>query len=377
MEYTHSNYFGEREINNCVDNFMQIYKKNSQLPVFLYGAGNGMTWYSKFLKRYNIPVSGVIDGKMSGEKCARKDEYCLYSFEKICREYEKAIIVISAPAYRKEIYERVKQAPNQFEIAIFDPVLDITQGNSWEERRKYFHSKENKLEKLRRILNDDLSKKTLDKYIEGLLTNSCECYSDISNNTQYFPDIITRHLSSNEVFVDIGAYTGDTIQEFVEVTSNKYRKILAFEPDTQNYLKAQTIIKDNRIELYKKGIGSKKATLFFQNDTGKLDAGAHVVADETESSSRIDVVSLDDFIGEDVTYIKMDIEGMEMEALKGAEHIIREQKPKLAICIYHKTEDIIEIPAFILKLNPNYKLYLRHYWKCNSSDTVLFAIEEN
>lgn len=367
----------KENLNNCMDNFLDLYRKTGgQLPVFLYGAGNGMSWYYRILNKYSIPIVGVIDGKISGGECVQKEGYCLYSFEKICREYERAIIVISAPAYRKEIYDYVKKMNNQFDIVVFDPVLDMIQGNEWKERRKYFLDKILELEKLREILNDDLSKKTLDKYIEGSLTNSCECYCEISNKTQYFPDVIKKYLSNNEVFADVGAYTGDTIQEFVEVTSNKYRKILAFEPDIHNYQKAQEEISDNRIELYRKGVGSKGGNLFFQNGTGKLDAGAHVITNKNDASSEIEVVCLDSFMEERITYIKMDIEGMELEALRGAERIISEQKPKLAICIYHKTEDIIEIPKFILKLNPKYKLYLRHYWECNSSDTVLFAIEE-
>ena len=69
----------------------------------------------------------------------------------------------------------------------------------------------------------------------------------------------------------------------------------------------------------------------------------------------------------------MDIEGTEMEALKGAEYIIKKYKPKLAISIYHKPEDIVEIPKYILNINPDYKLYLRHY-SDNAGETVLYAI---
>ena len=77
---------------------------------------------------------------------------------------------------------------------------------------------------------------------------------------------------------------------------------------------------------------------------------------------------------ERVTFIKMDIEGAELESLKGAGRIIiREQKPKLAICVYHKKEDIFDIPEYILSLNPKYKLYLRHY-TLGEWDTVLYAI---
>ncbi len=69
----------------------------------------------------------------------------------------------------------------------------------------------------------------------------------------------------------------------------------------------------------------------------------------------------------------MDIEGAELEALKGSERIIREQKPKLAISIYHKAEDFVDIPAWLLALAPEYKLYYRHY-SLYKYETILYAM---
>lgn len=69
----------------------------------------------------------------------------------------------------------------------------------------------------------------------------------------------------------------------------------------------------------------------------------------------------------------MDIEGSELEALKGAVHTIQRDKPKLAICIYHKPEDMTEIPLYIKSLVPEYKFYVRHHSNC-WTDTVLYAV---
>ena len=77
--------------------------------------------------------------------------------------------------------------------------------------------------------------------------------------------------------------------------------------------------------------------------------------------------------GRKVTFLKMDIEGSELAALRGAERIIREQRPKLAICVYHKPEDMWEIPSFILSCHPDYKLYLRHH-SMLADETVLYAV---
>lgn len=78
--------------------------------------------------------------------------------------------------------------------------------------------------------------------------------------------------------------------------------------------------------------------------------------------------------GEPVTFIKMDVEGAEREALIGAERTIRKYAPKLAISVYHRPEDIWELPEIILRYNPDYQLFLRHY-SLNSCETVLYAVQ--
>lgn len=95
-----------------------------------------------------------------------------------------------------------------------------------------------------------------------------------------------------------------------------------------------------------------------------------------KGKSTVEAVTLDEVLGgEEITFIKMDIEGAEMKALKGAEKIIAKQRPKLAICIYHLENDLWEIPYFILNTFENYKIYIRHYQPENlRGDTVLYAI---
>ena len=89
--------------------------------------------------------------------------------------------------------------------------------------------------------------------------------------------------------------------------------------------------------------------------------------------SIIQGIALDEIVkDENITFIKMDIEGSELKALEGARNTIIRNKPKLAICIYHKPEDIIEVPFYLLSLVPEYKFYIRHYSSC-LWETVLYA----
>ncbi len=187
------------------------------------------------------------------------------------------------------------------------------------------------------------------------------------HGVQYFDEGIIQ-LRDREVFVDGGAY--DFASSKMLLSKCKAEKIYVFEPDKVNLEKIRNGIneyKNVNISLFPNGLWDKEETLCFEAD-GTI--GSHI---SEKGNTKIHTVTLDEVVKEKVTYIKMDIEGAELKALTGAAGLIRKYKPKLAICVYHKPEDIIEIPDYILSIVPEYKLYLRHYsW--NASETVLYAV---
>lgn len=202
--------------------------------------------------------------------------------------------------------------------------------------------------------------------------NIIDLGSKISELTrlQYF-DLEELRPKENEVFVDCGAFDGDSVFAFMKWCNNMYKHIYCFEPDKNNYMLCKENLNEQsgKITVINKGTWSCETELSF-SDTS--DVASHICEDGLQ---RIKVVSLDKALRneEKVTFIKMDIEGAELETLKGAKQIITEQKPKLAICVYHKKEDIFTIPEYIRSLNPEYKFYLRHYTLAEW-DTVLYAI---
>lgn len=177
--------------------------------------------------------------------------------------------------------------------------------------------------------------------------------------------------SADEIFIDCGALNGGTIKDFVDYCGGKYNKIYSFEPIPSLY--KQTLENINRmgierVELIKKGVWNKKNIFNFNEDLGasRINNNGNITAE---------VVPIDEIIpdNEKVTFIKMDIEGAEYEALQGAAKTIRRCKPKLAICIYHKQQDIIEIPVLIKSICPDYKFYIRHH-SIDMTETVLYAM---
>lgn len=221
---------------------------------------------------------------------------------------------------------------------------------------------------------DEESKRVVDSIAEKRKNNILD-YTDIKNFgiSEYFIDEFwTPRSDGNEVFIDGGGFTGDTIEEFVNWTKGNYKAVYSFEPD----LNRAKVIEDNlwrwggKVHLYKKGLYDKETVLnFIEGDD--LYSGK-IVEDDTVETVKINTITLDSIVKEQVTFLKLDIEGAELSALEGARRIITEDKPRLAICIYHKLDDLWRIPKLILSMVPEYKIRIRHFGvRCRG--TILYA----
>ena len=208
------------------------------------------------------------------------------------------------------------------------------------------------------------------------------CYENnyTGDNTDFYFNIEEQYFdkelmkaTEGEVFVDAGFFDGTTSELFCKWCEGKYSKIYALEANDKNcsnYLNRKNRIQD--IQLIEAAAWSEDGELRFasqEKTRGKMTTGR--VADEGEEV--IKARSIDSILqGERCTFIKMDIEGAELSALKGAANTIRQYKPKLAISVYHKLEDIVEIPLYIHSLCGEYEFFLRHY-ASGASETILYA----
>lgn len=186
---------------------------------------------------------------------------------------------------------------------------------------------------------------------------------------QYF-DFFEAEKGEKEIFVDGGSYNLNTSLEFIDWSKNDYKKIYVFEPDLYCFNKCSR----KSEELLIKNIELVNCGLWNQSDELAFIGGGRGNSSINEAGNqKIELISLDEaLIDEEVTFIKLDIEGSELEAIKGAKEIIRKFRPKIAVCLYHKPEDLWEIPRYILELVPDYKLYIRHY-TTYLYETVLYA----
>lgn len=217
------------------------------------------------------------------------------------------------------------------------------------------------------VLADEKSKQVLLQRVQSYFQP--HQFEHDAFSEQYF-DLGIMQLGQGDVFVDAGCFDGETSLAFIERAGQNYGYIYAFEPDPDNQrLCDANLATTPRIGLVKKGLSEAEQTLFFK----AMGTGSSTVDEQGQIS--IDVISLDAFLEgkqHQPTFIKMDIEGSELAALRGAEQTIRKHKPKLAICVYHKIEDVYAIPELIQSYG-EYTFYMRHYTPFQT-ETVLYAL---
>lgn len=359
------------KMENKWERFLKCYH-NTKMDIVLYGAGQGSDWAIRLLQTENISPALIIDNKTGGYK----NDIAVVTYKDFKTEYKdnkEVYFIITAPRYEAEIEEILKKDFDGNKIFSFECELYYSYIHDISNYRTWLMENKTEFEKLYNTLQDDFSKRTLENVLQGRISGELKFFREIYVPNQYFAKDIIQ-LGEKEIFVDVGAYIGDTVESIINVTNGDYSGIFCFEPDLNccNLL-IQNTIKYKNINVISKGAWNKKERLYIKKDS---EHGASAVGVEGDYTIELDCIDncIEDNI--EITHIKMDIEGAELNALKGCEKIIKRYQPKLAICIYHRNEDFIEIPKYILSIVPEYKLYMRHH-NISGTETVLYAIKSN
>ncbi len=355
----------------------------------LYGAG-GNCQFALFTCSFvkSIRVECICDTTLRGEyvyhnACNNDSKpvtYKIISPAELLADYQDAFVCITSWKYEQEIKSTLIQSgfPESQVLFLRNPYI-ITPEDF---QRKYLDGYRWAYE----FFEDERSRqKVIDRMRMILLGDVCSADSQFKDGYTGFPGI---QLADGEVYIDGGAYVGDTAEEFIqnmEIVGKHYAHIYSFEPDSRNLeLAEKNLAQYDNIDLVPKGLWSKPCQICFDSRSGGEYIGSGFVAPlpgsdwTAKTSNMVPVTSLDAFFrdmpeNEWPTLIKMDIEGSEKEALTGTAQIIKRKKPRLMICAYHKPEDIYELPQTILSLREDYKLYL---WQIGESfwDVILYAL---
>lgn len=184
---------------------------------------------------------------------------------------------------------------------------------------------------------------------------------------------------NSEVLVDLGAYTGDSVLDFITTYGKEsYKKIYCYEMTDETFAKLKDNLSSYNNIVYKQNaVSDKKETIYIKKNKESSSANK-VVLEENKNLKSVQAVCLDDDIKEKVTMIKMDIEGSEQKAIMGSLNHIKNDTPTLLISVYHNNEDLWKIPKMISEINKSYNYYLRCYGNnIFPTEIVLFAIPED
>jgi FkbM family methyltransferase len=350
--------------------FLNKYKNELQyldsirgLPIAIYGAGRTAIPIYEYLKKDGHNVICFIDGDKSkhGQKLLNIP---IVSKSNVINEIK---YIITAP---RGIGIKALGLNNIVDIPImtFDKYYLIRNLKNLKEI--YIHE-----------MKDKASKKTLKNIILAILKTNDKYYAKINVPEQYF--CVKNFMQfENEYLVDVGAFTGDSIERFIWLNPN-FKKIVAFEPSESN-LKALKIrkkrlnkewaLKKDQIEICSSAVGEKTGKI----NIDSLNTRANFYVNnfgEGEKEKVLQIESIDDYFSsnDNVGFIKADIEGHEISMLNGAQKIIKKQLPKLAICTYHNISDLCDIINLLNNITKNrYSYALRHH--SNSfSETVLYC----
>lgn len=341
-------------------------------PVVLYAAGKTCERVYKYLLSKGINVSAVCDKNRRGEFLGSGLE--IISPNELYQHYRNAWIVVCTFNYSVDAIAQlcesgirecnILRATYSTNLAYFSKE-EFFSTPSLYQGYQYAYD----------MASDDVGKRVVLDVLRKDMTGTHYLMktSQLPSELEYFD----FDFGESEVFVQAGCYIGDTVEDFIRFRRNNPRDIIyTFEGDTVNYeIAKKNLKKYPNVCLSKLGLWDKEDVLYFSDGRGPRSRVIGFSPDDGAPSFQ--VTSLDHFF-QDIpklpTFIELDIEGSEPEALLGAKNILRSAKPKLAICVYHNQDHLYRIPKIIKEINPDYNRFRFVQTMDDSlSDTVLFV----
>ncbi len=337
------------------------YLKNSQKPVVLYGTGNGADKVIDRLNADKTKISGIFasDGFKKG-KIFRG--FTVSAYSELAEKYPDMVIVMCFGSSRIEVMDTVKRLMEKHTVFVAD--VPVYGDNIFD--LAFARENAEKIRKVYSLLNDELSKKVFENTILFKLTGKPHYLFEIETSRSEVFSLLG--LNDSENFLDLGAYNGDTVIEFAQNVKD-YSSITALEPDSRNFRKLcenTGLLKNILCINGAAGEFCGKSSISSQHGRGvSLGAG----------NTEINTFSID-ALGKKSppTFIKIDVEGAEASVIDGGKSTISAFNPKMQIAVYHRSEDIFEIPLKIHKLCPSYKIFMRHHTYLPAWDTNIILI---
>ena len=336
--------------------------KNTSLPIAIYGTGNGADRVFHEFDRLGATVSAVVasDGFVRNRTFHGFEVKAVSQLES---EIGNFVIALCFASPLPEVIKNIKYLALKHKIIM--PSVPVFGDNIF--NKDFLKNNLEKVEKAYNSLADEHSKNVFESIIKFQITGNLDYCFDCESDKDVAFEIL--NLGDSESFLDLGAYRGDTVQEFLRYAKS-YEKIVAVEPDKRTFKKLQINCENlENCTLLNNAIWSKNCTLHFDDNKGRGGSA------KTEG---VEIPSINvDFITEkygQFTYMNIDVEGAEKELLEGAKATLKQQKPKLCMAVYHRSEDIFDLINQVKSINPDYKIFLRHHPHISFWDTNIYCI---
>ncbi|MCL2088768.1 MAG: FkbM family methyltransferase [Oscillospiraceae bacterium] len=332
-----------------------------QKPLILYGMGDGADKITRVLEGKGIAWTDVF----ASDEFVRGHSYKgirVKSFDEICSLYDDFAVLLCFATNRSDVIDRIKRMMEKY--TVFAPDLPVAGDGifDWD----YLIRNADRIRQAYNRLHDCRSKSVFADIINYKLSGKPQyLFAAESDKSEVYTDILC--VTQNETYIDAGAYDGDTIGEFLSYTHGRFNQIHAFEPDTKNYrklVKYTESLKAPGVYTYNKGLYSLDAEVGFDSRGGRSSG----ISDKGRAA---DMITLDS-LNLSPTIIKLDIEGAESEALKGAERTILLHRPRLYVCAYHRNDDIWKIPIALSDMS--YRVYMRHHRYIPAWETNVYGV---
>ena len=337
------------------------YLKNAEKPIVLYGMGNGADKIISVLEQKGIPFKGVF----ASDGFVRQKIFHGFPVEHygaLKERFGDMIVLLCFGTHLPDVMANIKKIAEEQEL--YAPEVPVIGKGLFD--KAYYLQNKTEFDKIYEILADEKSKQTFLNTIKYKISGKidylfdCETYPDE-------PYESFLKLEGHESFLDLGAYNGDTVLEFVSRCPD-YERIIAAEPDIKTFrkLKINTACLNN-IKLLNCPVSDFRGKGSFSMKGGRNS----VVGEGAET----EFVTVDGILnGEKITIIKMDVEGEEKRVILGAADTILKHKPRLIVSAYHRTEDYLELVKEVLSIRDDYKVYMRRFPSLPAWDTVYYFV---
>lgn len=345
------------------------YLKQTTKPIVLYGMGDGADKILNVCESKNIPVCGVFasDDFVRGQIFR---SFTVKTYAAIKSEFPEPVILISFATRLDNVLQKIYNLSDIDEV--FAPDVPVFGEGLFDSA--YFSAHFDKFRAVYEMLADDISRRTYYNVLAYKLTGRLSYLKECETLPKEAFRTIVRP-KEHSVYADIGAYNGDTIEEYISY-AGKDTRVYAFEPDARNYKKLCDNVAALGLpspKLYNVAAWNEKNELTFYARSGRNSAGSTV--HKKAKAVTVNAECADALLPEGADYINIDAEGSDMQVLQGLDKTLRTYRPTVCCAVYHKNEDMFALPLFLASHYDRFDLYIRHFPYVPAWDTNVYITD--